>query len=320
MNKRQVAWGCMQALLKLVALYLFYYFLVGRALPPPFGVVLSVLGTAFALWVIIEVRTAKSRSEDLRLMRSALDSRQNTLLVNGERAAFFGQIASISGKVIVSPVTQQSCVFYTYSIYHWEYSSRGGSQSRDKRNEYAGIHLIPCAVNSKFGEIRLFGLPTLVGVSEETIYSHQEDRSSLQKLDNMRAYLQNTPFVSFQDISLSRMGDTYDRFKNMLVAGDGYIRHDARAGDDEFDLKSVVSESCILAGEDVCMIGAWSEKKRGVVCKDGEIVIVKGRPEPALKAMKKSRAAHLETAIIVFCTIHTLVGAFWWMVHMESAL
>ena len=132
LNKQKVIKGLIFLLLEAGVLFAFYYFLVGRWLPFPFSLILSTLGSMFMLISIGSLLTAKAKYADWQLMKKALSARNIIDFKDGQKIVVFGQIFPTNGEPILSPFTQEKCVFYTYNIYRWVWDEHGEDRRQEK--------------------------------------------------------------------------------------------------------------------------------------------------------------------------------------------
>lgn len=314
-NKRQISKGLIFLLLETGVLFTFYYFLVGRLLPFPFSLILSILGSLFMLVSIVSFLTARAKYIDWQLMKKALNAKNITDFKDGQKVVVFGQILPTNGQPIISPFTQKKCVFYTYNIYQWVWEGYGKDRRKKKEPDYSGLHLTPSCVDSTVGKIRLLAFPTLQGFEKKT-YSYSGD--TVPFYNNAYAYIQNIQFEEFGRMGISKFRNAYQMVKDILTDDDGYVRKDTKYTTKPFDLKTrYLEEQYVKEGENASLLGIWSATKQGIVTDINKAVAVltKGSPEQAIKTAKKDFFKKLREGLLVFFVINLIIGVFWWILN-----
>ncbi len=314
-NKQQVIKGILILVVEISVLFAFYYYLVGRLLPPPFSLILSTLGSLFMLISIGCFIQAKAKYFELRLMQRALATRNIIDFKDGQKIVVFGQILPNNGQSIVSPVTYEKCIFYNYDIYQWVLRRSGKESRREKQSDYSGFYLTPSSINTSFGKIRLLAFPTLQGFEMKT-YSYSD--STTNYYNNAYSYIQSTKFEEFGTMGLDKLGKAYQMIKEIFTDDDGYIRKDTKYSADPFDLKTrLLNEQYVKEGENVSLLGIWSEAKQGIITDMSKYVAIltRGLPEQTIKVVKKEFVKKISEGLLVFFVINLIVGTFWWIIN-----
>ena len=130
-----------------------------------------------------------------------------------------------------------------------------------------GIRMVPCAVRTDKGDVRLVG-----GYSELHGFSSRS-------FDDDKAYVAAKEFASKTSFQKAK------RVKRKIPApiddDVGIIELHQRSADVD-PTGQVLEETCVLIGEPVCAIGHYSRMKNAFIQNGWSTVIYRGRPDTAL--------------------------------------
>lgn len=271
---------CLGAILLSIGLYWLYSFILGKTLGAETAFAVAFIPTVLMLlsitnlsgiWTNLVDSSALKRSDGLPGFQE------------GKRVAACGRIYPVNNQPVKSPFTRKDCVAYSYKV---EY--RGGEFND---TDYAGRRLIPSAVKTPNGDVRLLSWPGFRGFDSSVV----DDVTPVENVyQNAAEYICSTPF----QVHDSSGGDKRNRVKavfrvvkDFLTDDDGDIRWETASRDvcerakitkesggdtatfDAADSASIANrlrgrsleEVCVEAGEEVCLIGIWSPLKRGIV-------------------------------------------------------
>lgn len=305
-------------IIEIVVLFTFYFLLVGRYLPFPFSLILSILGSLFMLIFVGSFLSAKVKYSEWHMMKKALIARGINEFKDGEKIVVFGQIFSYNQQPIISPFTRKKSVFYTYDIFRMVWIGSGDDRRVEKESDYGGLYLTPSYINSTLGKIRLLAYPTLQGFEEKT-YSYSDADAYLY--NNAYAFIQNTNFEEFGKIGIAKLGKAYQMIKEILTDNDGYVRKDTKYATESFDLKTrLLSEQTVKEGENVSLLGIWSSSKQGIITDMNKCVatLSKGLPEQAILTAKREFLKKICEGLLILFIVNTIIGVFWLILNKGS--
>lgn len=312
-DKLQVFKGLIIFIIGSGALFLFYYYLVGRFLPFPINFILSLLGSLFMLLSTQEFVGAYRQYRDWRLMKKSLAARGVTAFRDGQRVMVSGRIFPVK-ESIVTPFTHKKCVLYTYRVYQEgreEYYDEG--EGRVDLPAYAGLWLVPAYINSTVGKVRLLTFPLLEGFASET---YRYSPATLPFYENASTYLQRTAFEDLSRAGILRKWEEVFGMIGKVVTNAGYVRKDIKTVTGTVGLNQCsLEELSVGEGEKVSLFGIWSSAGQGVV---GDIqrsvaVLIKGPPDRAVRLARWRFLRKLLEGLLIFFVINLIVGIFWWV-------
>jgi hypothetical protein len=161
---------------------------------------------------------------------------------DGEFAAAVGELHP-TGEPALSPLGGVPCVAY-------EYRMRGGGVGVAS---YSGHGLVPSVIRGTRGETRLCGYPDLDEVDFEEL-SGDEVRERAAR------YVRDTRFEKL------RVRDVFSALRELYRDDDGSLRLDYRNPDAPADPSGLsFEEKVVPVGEEVRVLGVWSERSGGLV-------------------------------------------------------
>lgn len=250
---------------------------------------MDLIGGAIAAFGLSLLVTVGQRLREWRWIRRA---QRGTPLGDGRRGAAIGRISAPEGGAVAAPYTGRPCAIYEYEAYHLEARTRGRSA---EVKSYWGRHMVPCAVESPQGSIRLFAWPELEFLPESLSGPEVHDRA--------RRHVHET---CWSHVGSDDTGQKLTRAEEMFWNDSGTLAWDFSSGD-----KDVAAlhfrESRVEVGETVCALGLYSASRGGFVPDSRwigfPIRIVKG--DPARMAGERLQAA---VSMLVLSVVVTGLG------------
>lgn len=242
----------------------------------------------------------RQKFADLRMIRRGLTGEQP---VDGEKIAVIGRIMPSGAQPLLSPLTRTPAVAYKYEIQ----SIRGKSS----RTLYEGFALVPSAIQSPQGTIRILAYPELL-LSSRPLPGHQV-------ADNAADYIRNTEFREPFRTGIRQS------FKELMAAfkdDDGSIRTDQKNTAGPLDLSNVwYTEQVISPGDRVCAIGRFSAQRGGLVPTESLLdrpTIRKGEPDSLIRKITLGAFGNLIGAVIFLGAVLAGLVMFLAVVPLEA--
>lgn len=189
--------GCLLSLLFLAALGYAYYYWLDQTFEPP-G---SMIGGGIAGFVVMCCIGALNNARIAWRVGSQVSSARGDLqLVDGRLVTVSGAIHPV-GEPLIAPFTATPCVICEYDLASQKRLS-SGTDNQNSGSDYAGFLMVPCAIRTQFGEVRLLGFPILeefpdhrcdsviaAGQAREFLRSQEfEDRTGLKFVTVLSAF------------------------------------------------------------------------------------------------------------------------------------
>jgi len=271
--------ACLFGLVLLVILIIIYSTLLSRLIDFPGNLIFGFFCAFFMAMAIGMLFSIRGYREEMRIIR---ESGLMPAYKDGARIAVHGYIYPINGQSVKSPFTDQDSVAYEYRVRRQISKSDGQSE----KIEFFGYCLIPCVIRTMYGDVKLLAWPDMRNYKEEDIeYDRRRqaadyllstpfrlpDKSSDEKAASTFSQLMTEMKELFNDDDGSiRIDNTTDRDRSIPTGekerGDMVVRIDP---DQRLHFETSphlrFSEKCVPSGETVCLIGTWSDAKRGIV-------------------------------------------------------
>jgi hypothetical protein len=271
---------CLGAIVLFLGLFWLYSFILGKAFADETRFIGAFIATILMLLSITNLLGIWTNLMDLSALKR---SDELPGFQDGKRVAACGRIYPLSNQPVKSPFSRKDCVAYSYKV-----EFRGDELSE---TDFAGKRLIPSAIKTPKGDVRLLSWPSFKGFGSPIVDEITPDRNVYQ---NLAEYICSTTFeVTDAAESNVRTGvkTIFRTLKVFLTDDDGDIRREIanssgcdrakitrESGRDlaTFDAKDSpfivnhlrsrsLEETCVGSGEEVCLIGIWSAAKRGIV-------------------------------------------------------
>jgi hypothetical protein len=293
--------GCFVALVTWAAAAgAYWYYIHTRFFPPLDWVVPVVAGLMMAI-VFGNLRAAVDSA-----INAVRASQQATFSgVMGERPkdgqvlTVVGHIRATGGSTLEAPITKRPAVLYGYDISHQSRNSDGGFHAA---KDFAGFALAPSVIDSRMGPIRLLGFPNLEGFPKEEVPDPDVAR--------VNEYIAATPF---QDMSGFNPLALYREIKDLMTDDDGQLRKDWRMSSSEVTEDHDISEQVVAPGEQVTVIGRYSETKQGLIQDIGggnALRLIRGDAQMSSSALWKQAAGRVIGAIIFAAVVNGALFGF----------
>jgi hypothetical protein len=209
-----------------------------------------------------------------------------------------GRLEAASGRVrplgapLEAPFTGRSCVAYEYDV----------KNPAERRSDFAGVALTPCAIDSARGPVRILGWSML----DEFPKALQEEID----LERGLAYLRST---TFEPLGLTNV---LSFFKNLVTDQDGSIRKDMRIAESKPHLEGKrIEEKVVPAGSTVTVLGIWSEAERGFAPGAAAFMnrLYPVSPSSILMDLKGSALKTFGIALVFFIVLHAILVPMWFL-------
>lgn len=289
-----------------IGVYVFYYFLVGRS--PEVEDQVHFIATGLVLLSYIIIRHTVSIRPDTKLLQTAVFKQNNITYTDGEKIAIYGKVRA-QNTTVNSPFTKTPCIYYKYGIYQWVWRRSGKGSHKEKDYLYTGHNLVSTSIDIGYKRINILSVPEI-----KNFFKHRFkfDSSTRNFYTNAADYIQTTSFNKISSLSIPKIKQVISSAKDQMFDQDGFNRSDL-----EFkqihDIESMeLEEEVVQEGEDVCVIGVWSNEKLGLIADYGisTLTIFKGLPDTIIKAFEKQFAGLLIIGIILFISANVYAGFF----------
>jgi len=290
-----------------LGLYLFLAISVGaivyRRMPvAQTAVVAGAIGGGIAWIGVGFLAGIRQKFADVRMIRRGLAGEPP---VDGEKIAAIGRIIPTGAQPLLSPLTRTPAVAYKYEIQ--------SIRSKSSRILFDGFALIPSAIQSSQGTIRILAYPELL--------IRRKSLSRDQVEDNAAEYIRNT---EFRDPGRAGIQASFKEIMADFKDDDGSIRTDQRTSSDQPDLSNVwYTEQVISPGDRVCAIGRFSVQRGGLVPDPNlplhQITIRKGEPDSFVRKTILGAFGNLIGAAIFLGAFAAGLVMFMTVVPLEAA-
>ena len=308
---------CLGAIILFIGVYAVYTFILSKAFGAETALVVALVPTALML---LSIANLLGIWTDLMESSALKQSERLEVFQDGMRVAACGRIHPLNNQPVRSPLTRQPCVAYSYKVVY-----RGQEFTT---TDYAGRRLIPSAVKTQNGDVRLLSWPGFRGFDQSAIdeVSPVEDAYK-----NIAEYICSTEFQitdTSGDKLRHRAMSVFRVLGEFLTDDDGDIRWEAanregcglakitkESGRDIARFNPAYTESianglhsrsieevCVRDGEEVCLIGIWSALKRGIVsdsAKGAMPVLIRGRKRDVERYLRFHMAKRLVWGVVL---------------------
>ncbi len=295
--------GCLVSLLILAACAGGYWYVLHGHVEPPalwWGVGLA----SFFMWISIgAMRTAIASAQDAaRVTRdSTFSGYTGEQYEDGATVTVAGHIRAV-GQSLRAPFSGKPAVLVSYEIDHTVPSEDGSTDSKD----YSGFVMVPCAIDSTRGAIRLFGFPLLEGFPKVSLDGDEARR-------NAASFLAETTFTEMKGF---HPGVIYKEIKDLLTDDDGEVRKDWRMTDDRDLSDKNLHEQIVAPGEQVCAIGRWSAEKRGLIGVTGGVIrLVQGDAPKVVGTLRGKIIVNTIACLVLAAVVN---GAVYMLLQVAS--
>jgi hypothetical protein len=299
--------GCAKWLAIWIVLILAYSWLLGN---PVFGMFASV----FMLIALGLLSTPIRKGEELALVKHAGYSpfrADATIFRDGKRIAVFGYVYPQHAGAIKAPFSHRECVAYTYAVH--------SGAGEDRHKKYEGFRMCPFQIITRRGDVKLFSFPELQGFTQ-TAENEMNYQNALQ-------YVRSTTFQSF---NLSEIRKAYESVIEDLMDAGGSVKKDtkftrvetepkeeivalqiATENVPEIDQEDTLEETCVHIQDEVCLIGTWSESKKGIVSDYTEsgkrVTLIKGNEQQVLASIRKAMIVYPLIGLVIALAVNLIV-------------
>lgn len=203
---------------------------------------------------------------------------------DGDFAAAVGQLSPI-GEPVLSPLGGVPCVAY-------EYEMRSGDVGVPA---YSGHGLIPSVIRGPRGDTKLCGYPDLDEIGFRKL-SGEEVRERAAR------YVRDT---RFQEL---KVRDVFSVLRELYQDDDGSLRLDYRSADEPPDVSQLsFKEKVLPVGEEVRVLGLWSQRSGGLVNGWSRNVLLKLYPKGSKAIPTKSLPRRLIAPLVVLAIVHAVL-------------
>ncbi|HSP05907.1 MAG TPA: hypothetical protein VLR94_01960, partial [Acidobacteriota bacterium] len=212
-----------------------YYYYFRTRIDSPADIILSVLGGLISGALIYSIPGAVAQSREAKLFLDAM--RDQATLQDGKLSAAAGRIVPV-GLPLLTPFQKKECVAYEYQETQ---QTRAGILGAG----YLGFAVMPCAIQTPAGEIRL--------KAHARVGPFQEEAPFLEETATQEC-LQSLSSAEFQDTRLPQ-SEISQASAEIVQNPETVSRNWRRAG---ASLAGPPLERYLRVGEKVCVIGTYS--------------------------------------------------------------
>jgi hypothetical protein len=280
--------GCLIFLFSFAACAGATYWYFAPLYPAPGNWIGALVCGAFGAFTVGSIQNFLMYRSDLS---SLLHAGGRTFPKDGEKIVAAGMIQPLRGESLLSPFGNKSAVLCQYEAFQIESAPTDNNNGDVKNISFNGIHMIPSAINTGMGEIKLLCFPLLDGFSREIL----TDRVAIERA---RKYRENTKFekVGLQDV--------FSHLKAFLSDDDGSIHYDWMHNDRAHIDQLTLAETLVPAGAQVVAFGVYSSQKGGIIpsltSSTGICRLYQGTAQTVAPVIKRKVLGHLLGAI--FCS------------------
>lgn len=240
--------GCLLSLFSLLAFMGGAYWYFEPRFSSPGDWIAAIASGFFGLFATGCFQNFNLHRADLKSLRQ---SNGRMIPEDGKVIVAAGTIQPLRGETYNTPFTDKPAVVCEYEAYRIVRTDSGSDRSSHKSVSFSGMHMIPSAINTGIGDIKLLNFPTLVGFSPQIV----DDAAGKERA---RAFREKVPFekVEFKSV--------ISRVKDLLVDDDGSVHSDWQNNDDPLD-SLTLSETYVPAGAQVVAFGIYSAAKGGII-------------------------------------------------------
>lgn len=204
---------------------------------------------------------------------------------DGRLEAASGSVRAL-GAALESPFTGRACVAYEYNV----------KDPRAGRSDFTGVALVPCAIDTPRGPVRILGWSLL----------DQFPKALKEEIDRERglAYLRR---ATFEPLGLT---NALSFLSNLIADQDGNIRKDLRIADTEPALEGRrIEERVVPVGSTVTVLGVWSEAQRGFAPASSAALnrLYPVSPASVLTDVRGSALKSFGIALFFFIALHAIL-------------
>ena len=243
----------------------------------------------------------RQKFAEVRMIRRGLAGGQPE---DGERVAVIGRIMPTGAQPLLSPLSRTPAVAYKYEIQ--------SIASKSSSLLFSGFALIPSAIQSAQGTMRILAYPELL-IRKESLPKSQVE-------DNAAEYIRST---QFRDPFRTGLKESFKEAMADFRDDDGSIRTDQRNIFGPLDLSNVwYMEQVISPGDKVCAIGRFSTQRGGLIPDESvlhRVTIRKGEPDSFVRKLILGAFGNLIGAAIFLGVVAAGLGMFLAVVPLEAA-
>ena len=237
-----------------------------------------------------------------RMIRGALSGNRPR---DGKKFAAIGRIVP-NGAPVISPFTKTTAVACKYEIQ--TVAGKGVATL------YTGFAMNPSSIQGRHGTVRLLAYPDLK-VQSSTANSEEARRNAEQYVATAK----------FRDATAGNLRQSLAEMMALYKDDDGTIRYDQRnAGAESTDLGyAQFLEWIVKPGEQVCVIGRYSEQRSGIVFDPSnpldQVRIEVGEPDAFAGRPMRSAIGYLIGGLFILTLCTVALAAFFANVPLEAA-
>lgn len=246
------------------------------------AVAIGFLGGTFAAMLVGAAWGLVTGNDDRSALRRALKGEPPQ---DGRLEAASGTVRAL-GAALESPFTGRPCVAYEYNV----------KDPRAGRSDFAGVALVPCAIDTPRGAVRILGWSLL----------DEFPKALKDEIDRARglAYLKG---ATFEPLGLT---NALSFLSSLIADQDGNIRKDMRIEDSVPDLdRKRVEERVVPVGSTVTVLGIWSEAQRGFAPASSAALnrLYPVSPASVLTDVRGSALKSFGIALFFFIALHAIL-------------
>jgi hypothetical protein len=324
--------GCLLTLGLLAALIGGYYYWFDQVFEPP-GSWIGAGVAGFLVMCGLGALTNAARAwGDWSRVSTA---RRDVQLIDGRVSAVAGEIHPV-GEPLAAPFSGTPCVLCEYDLTsHERVVKSAANDNPNSGSDYAGFLMVPSAIHTPLGDVRLLGFPLIEDFSEtrctspkavrnarEFLTTHEfEDRTGMKFVKVLAVFGQ----IWSDDDGLVQKNMQFSKISVDELFPPHHLQTEpndqlSRPGGDEasdeeptprWSIPKLV-EKLVPVGEQVCAIGIYDEMRRGLVPPPGSTKpnrLLRGTADQIEARLRRTIVAQLVAGIIGLAIIHAAIFA-----------
>ncbi len=323
--------GCLLTLLLLAALIGGYYYWFDQVFEPP-GSWIGAGVVGFLVMCGLGALTNAARAwGDWSRVSTA---RRDVQLIDGRVSAVAGEIRPI-GEPLLAPFSGTPCVLCEYDLTsHDRVVKSAANDNPNSGSDYAGFLMVPSAIHTPLGDVRLLGFPLIEDFAEnrctspeavrnarEFLSTHEfEDRTGMKFVKALAVFGQiwsDDDGLVQKNMQFSKIGvDELFPPDHLQAPPDDLAQSDGDEASDEEPTPPTsipkLVEKLVPVGEQVCAIGIYDEMRRGLVPPPGSTKpnrLLRGTADQIEAQLRRKVVAQLLAGLIGLAIIHAAIFA-----------
>ncbi len=323
--------GCLLTLGLLAALIGGYYYWFDQVFEPP-GSWIGAGVAGFLVMCGLGALTNAARAwGDWSRVSTA---RRDVQLIDGRVSAVAGEIRAI-GEPLLAPFSGTPCVLCEYDLTSDDSVVKAAENDNpNSGSDYAGFLMVPSAIHTPLGDVRLLGFPLIEGFAEQRCTSPEavrnareflstyefEDRTGMKFVKVLAVFGQIwsdddglvQKNMQFRTITVDELfpPDHLQAESSDLAQADGDETSDEEPTT-QWPIPKMV-ERLVPVGEHVCAIGIYDEMRRGLVpppCSTKPNRLLRGTADQIEARLRRKVVAQLLAGLIGLAIIHAAIFA-----------